>query len=412
MVPVLLPLMMAAASRDPGSIGYVMGVYNLGLMTSLLWGTLAERRRLYRSVFFTGFVLSIAAIAVFPLMRSITGWMPVAFVLGAGSSGAATAASLLIVDFEPAGEWEPRIGMLQSFNGVGQVVGLLLAGVFADGAFSIGLWITAALLLPTLVLSRLGLPAASTVHHEKAHHAHRFLDMRALAIFPHISQPAGLHFHFHALNVNGVRQLPKVIRTPFGRFLVSWFLLSLGVAGLFTYFPVMLKQSYGMSSHISSIIYALMAGIGIALFVMAGRWSQRFGAGRIYQVALWIRLVGFLLLTVPLVVPVGGSLAFAEVGFGMIVVAWPILSVAGTNLAASLTPVSEGAAMGLLNSALSSATVIGALASAPLLTIFGNKYLAISGLVGVGLAVVTGLGLPSSAAKDATPRDSYGPAVK
>ncbi|MGH7995382.1 MAG: MFS transporter [Opitutaceae bacterium] len=392
MVPVLLPLMMMAVSHELSSVACVMGVYDLGLLTSPLWGILAERRKLYRTLFLAGFLFSAMAIAVFPFMRSLTGWMLAAFVLGAGSSGAATVASLLIVDFEPSSEWEPRIGLLQSFNGTGQVVGLLLAGVFSHGAFSVGLWVAAIVLVPALAFAMMGLPAFSRARDGGVAKTrpHRLLDMRALAVFPHINLPSDIGFHFHALNMSGLRRLPAAVGTPFGRFLLSWFMLALGVAGFFTYFPLMLARSYGMNSHFSSLIYAVVAAVGIALFVLAGRWSARLGSGRVYQFGLLLRLVGFALLMLPLIVPLGHRFAFAAVGFGLIVIAWPILSVSGTDLAARMAPFSEGAAMGLFNAALASATVIGAFASGPLIAAFGYRSIAIAGLLGMGLAIALG----------------------
>jgi len=392
MVPVLLPLMMMSVSHKLSTVAYVIGVCDVGLMTSLLWGVVAERYKSYRMLFFVSFLIGIVALALFPFIRSLIGWMVMAFILGAGSSGASTLASMLIVDFEPTNEWEPRLGMLQSFNGTGQVVGLLLAGAFSKGLFSTGLWIAAAVLAPALVIAKLGLPAASEVTRSNTdkRRVHHLLDIRALAVFPHLNLPSGISFHFHALNVNGLRRLPKAIGTPFGRFLLSWFLLALGVAGFFTYFPLMLAHSYGVNSHFSSIIYAVVAGVGITLFVLASRWCARLGPRRVYLLGLWIRLIGFALLLLPLVVRVGHDFVFGTVGFALIVIGWPILSVAGTSLAARLSPVSEGEAMGLFNSALSSATVVGAFASGALIAAFGYRSIAIAGIVGIALAIVFG----------------------
>lgn len=390
MVPVLLPLMMMAVSHELSSVAYVMGVYDLGLLTSPLWGILAERRKLYRTLFFAGFLFSLVAVAAFPLMRALTGWMIAAFVLGAGSSGAATVASLLIVDFEPPNEWEPRIGLLQSFNGAGQVVGLLLASIFSHDGFSIGLWVAAIVLLPALVFAKRGLPVTTGRRDDRSSKAqpHRLLDMRALAVFPHINLPSGIEFHFHALNMSGLRGLPAAVGTPFGRLLLSWFFVSLGVAGFSTYFPLMLAHSYGLNSHVSSLLFAVMAGVGIALYVLAGRWSARLGSGRVYQFGLLLRFIGFILLMLPFIVPTGHRFAFAAIGFTLNIIAWPILSVSGTDLAARLAPFSEGAAMGLFNAALASATVIGAFASGPLIATFGYRSIAVMALLGIVLASV------------------------
>lgn len=49
----------------------------------------------------------------------------------------------------------------------------------------------------------------------------------------------------------------------------------------------------------------------------------------------------------------------------MIVNSWPLLSVSGLDLGASLTPFSEGAAVGLLNAALALATAVGIAVSGP-----------------------------------------------
>jgi predicted MFS family arabinose efflux permease len=172
-------------------------------------------------------------------------------------------------------------------------------------------------------------------------------------------------------------------------------MLAFAVAGFFTYFPLMLARSYGLDTHLSSLIYASMAAVGIALFILAGRWSARLGAGRVYLFGLSVRFVGFALLSLPLFAQVGHGFAFAAVGFALIIIAWPILSVSSTDLAARLAPFSEGAAMGLFNSAFSLATMIGAFASGPLVAIFGYQSIAIAGLVGIPLAIALGLRLTS-----------------
>lgn len=398
MIPVLLPLMMASVSGKLSTVAYVMGGYNLGLLTSPGWGLLAERRKNHRTLFFTGFVIVGAATALMPWVRGVALWMPTAVAIGLGSAGVATVASLFIVDFSPSPEWEPSIGYLQGFNGTGQVVGLLLAGLFTDGLFSAGLWVAAALAIPALVVGQIGLPGASDVREPGPLRLriHDHLHMRALAAFPRLLSPAGIGYHLHVANLRGLRQIPKAVRTPFGRFMLSWFMLSLGVAAFFAYFPVMLAQDYGMGPSLSSLIYAVAAGVGIVLFVLASKWSGRYGSGRVYQLGLWIRLVGFFLLLVPLLVHTGTSFLLAAVGFVLIVVSWPIISVAATGLAARLAPFSEGAAMGLFNASLALATVIGTFLSGPLLHSYGFAVVPVMALLGIALSIALGVRLPMS----------------
>lgn len=409
MVPVLLPLMMVSVSHQLSTVAYVMGAYNLGLLTSPLWGLLAERFKAYRSLFFIGFVLAGAAIASMPLLGGMAGWMPVAFAIGAGSAGAATVASLFIVDFSPSSEWEPRFGYLQSFNGGGQVAGLLIAGAFAHGLFTAGLWVSALLLIPALMIGRIGLPipAQHRTAGEARRHIHAFLDVRALAAFPHVNFLSGIGYHFHVLNLRGLRQLPRALGTPFARFILSWFFLALGVAAFFAYFPVMLSHSYGIRAGVTSLTYAVAAAVGIALFILASRWADRFGSEVVYQVGLWLRFAGFALLLIPFLFNLSSGFTLAAAGFVLIVLAWPLLSVSGTGLAALLAPFSEGAAMGLFNAALAFGTVIGTFASGFLVKDFGFQVIPVMALLGIALSVVFGLRLsPASERLTATQNSS------
>ncbi len=408
MVPVLLPLMVVSVSHRLSTVAYVVGGLNLGLLTSPLWGLLAERSKAYRLLFFAGFVVVGIASASLPLLGDTGAWCAVAFAIGAGSAGAATVASLFVVDFAPSAEWEPRIGYLQSFTGSGQVVGLLLAGVFAHGLFRAGLWVSALLIVPAVVLGRVGLPVGAQIRAPGEHRRnfHALVNVRALAAFPHVNFLSGIGYHLHLLNLRGLRRVPQMLGTPFARFMLSWFMLALGVAGFFAYFPVMLSRSYGIGANVSSVIYAAGAAVGIALFILASRWAERFGEGWVYQLGLWIRLGGFLLLGVPLLVSRVQGAAAATAGFVLIVVAWPLLSVAGTGLAARLAPFSEGAAMGLFNAALALGTVVGTFASGPLVKAFGFPVIPVMALVGIAFSVGFGLHLGAKPGPAATGKSS------
>lgn len=404
LVPVLLPLMVIAVSHGIGTVAYVMGAFNLGLLTSPLWGLLAERGRLYRPVFFGGFAAVLGALAALPVVTGTGPWMLAAALAGAGTAAAATVASLFVVDFAPRAEWEPRIGWLQSFNGAGQVVGLLLAGAFSHGLYSTGLWVAALLLVPALYFGGRGLPVARTARSGRERHVHLHLDVRALATMPRANLlGGGLLRHSHHLNLAALRSLGTLVRTPFGRFLASWFLLSFGVAGFFAYFPLLMRSSYSVPPALTSLTYALAAAVGIALFVLASRWAASAGATRVYLAGVVLRVAGFGLLLALNFVPLAAAGAIALAGFAAIVLAWPILSVAGTDLAARLAPMGEGAAMGLFNASQALATVFGTFAAGPLVHVFGYGIvpaLALAGLIGAGFWV-RGLEAAGHASADA-----------
>jgi MFS family permease len=73
--------------------------------------------------------------------------------------------------------------------------------------------------------------------------------------------------------------------------------------------------------------------------------------------------------------------------------AWPVLSVSGTGLAANLTRIGEGAAMGLLAAGNAMAAVLGTFLAGPLVTAFGYRVvppIAIVGLLGAAALVRQG----------------------
>jgi hypothetical protein len=55
LLTVLLPLTVEAVSHRLSTVAYVMGAYNFGLLTSPLWGIVAERLKAYRHLFLGSF---------------------------------------------------------------------------------------------------------------------------------------------------------------------------------------------------------------------------------------------------------------------------------------------------------------------------------------------------------------------
>jgi MFS family permease len=393
MLPILLPLIIEARTHRLSTVAYVIGAYNFGLLTSPLWGILAERTKAYRGLFLGSFVATAAGIVGVLLLRELPSWLVSAFALGAGSGGAATLATFFIVDFAARAEWEARIGWLQSFNATGQVAGLMLAAAFSARDGALALWLCVAILLLAIVVGGLGLPLSRSAHTDRvaSQHLHRHLDVRLLAVFPKLILPSGVDLHFYHLILPGLRELPRAVGTPFGRFLLSWFVLALAVAAFFSYFPLMLSESYNIEARATALIYAAISALGIALYVLTGRLTSRYGAGRVYSSGLALRLVGFGLLLAPFLTSVTSRWLFGVVGFSLIVIAWPLLSVSGTDLGARLTPFSEGAAVGLLNAALALATALGIVVSGPLVAHWGYETIPATALVGLTAALWLGI---------------------
>jgi MFS family permease len=392
LIPILLPLMMVhLLPHELAAVGYVIGAFNLGALSSPLWGRWADEKKAFRLIFCGGLLLELLAMSLFPMAANLGVWLFLALLMGAGSAAVSTCATLLIVDFYPPEQWTSRIGWLQTFNGGGQVAGLLLAGAFAAIGYKFGLWMGAGLLLAAIVMGLIFLPRSSrgSMAPEEAMLPGVNLDFESLARFARVELiGGGMLKHFHLLNIAGLKSIPRLLPTRFGRFLISWFFLFLGVSGFFAYFPIFLKQSFGVRPATTSLTYAVAAGAGIALYNLAGIWAQKSGAQKIYFYGRMLRFSGFVLLLVPLLIhKLPGADLLALLGFAAVVLAWPVLSVTGTELTSELSPISQGAAQGLNNAANAVGTVMGTYLAGWLVHVAGYQSIPIMALIGLTLSV-------------------------
>jgi MFS family permease len=381
MLPFLLPLMVANTTDDPGRIAYIVGAYNAGVLPAPLLGLMAERYQLFRPVFFGGFAALSIGLGAAPTVSALADWISLAVLCGIGAGAVATVAPLFVVSFAPKSEWNARIGWLQSFNGAGQLAGLLLAALLLSSPLAYGFWLAAVLSALAIVLGHLGLPSDS---HDRERRLPAVAWARLMAGF-HSGPPfGGLLHHSHHLQGEGLRRLATSIDWKFSRFLLAWAAINFGAAPFFAYYPLIMNSSYGVPPPTVALLYALAAAVGIGLFVAAGRAAELFGPRLLFLLGLAVRAIGFGILGAVTLLTASDASAAPMVGFILVVLAWPVLSVAGTGLAASLTPIGEGAAMGLLATSSAIATLLGTAVAGPLVDAFGYRVvipIAISGFL-------------------------------
>jgi MFS family permease len=282
MLPFLMPLVVLNVSHQLGTVAYVTGAYNLGLLPAPLFGRLAERRQLYRTLFFGGFIVLGVAFLAFPHVTNAVSWVLLALLIGLSTGAAATVSTLFVVDFAPKVEWETRIGWLQSFNGAGQLLGLLLAGAFAQGHFTIAFTLAGGLAAVALVIGRFGLPLDERTRARVNPVGQIPLQqlLRPVQVGPGLG---GLLPHSHHLQWAALSALPHALSGRFGRFLLAWAVYNFGVAAFFAYYPLMMRHSFGIPPQVTADTYAVAAGIGVALFVVTSRLSARHGAGAVFR---------------------------------------------------------------------------------------------------------------------------------
>jgi predicted MFS family arabinose efflux permease len=254
--------------------------------------------------------------------------------------------------------------------------------MIARGPLAYGFWLAAAFAVLALLIGRIGLPADD---------GRREISLPPLAWgklmrgFQPGAPLGGLLQHSHHLQRAAFGRLASPLGAGFAQFLLAWALLNLGVAPFFAYYPLLMKKSYGIAPTSTAFLYALAAAVGIGLFVLSGRVAKRRGSWLVFQVGLALRMAGFGMLGVLTLIPLSGKVVFAMLGFTLVMLAWPVLSVSGTGLAARLTPIGEGAALGLLAASAAVATVLGIFLGGPLVEAFGYRIvplIAVTALAG------------------------------
>ena len=357
-VPILAPLVMDARGASATLIGAVMATLNLGLLSCPVWGSLADGRRAYRLVFSIGFVLLGLAIGAFTLNGGPAVELGLGFIMGLGSGASNTMANLFVVEFYPRSEWDSRIGVLLTFNAVGQSLALVLAGMLLP---RVGLPLAAALALPAIVLGNLGLPITRTPFGGPSLSA---VELKVDSFIRHSELWAGSLFHYvERPRLPTAQTLRVAFSGNFGRFLAGWLILSFGATALFALYPVLMREAFAIRPAASSTIYAATVALSVALYGPAARYSNRLGAATVYRVGIWCRVVALAgMVALAYLAPPFRFIGIV-VCFTIFQLAWPLLFVSGTDLAAGLSTVSEGEAMGLFGASGALASAAGALAS-------------------------------------------------
>ncbi len=149
-----------------------------------------------------------------------------------------------------------------------------------------------------------------------------------------------------------------LLRGGLGWMLAAWLPAYAGSAIIFSLYPVLFRNAFGIATATSALAFAVIVFVSLPLFVLAGRVSQRFGPapssrpptpGASSCSPRWPCSPPPA--HVPAVLPLA---AFAGIMF-----AWSFLSVASPGLAGQLRPDAEGDAQGLLNASSGLAGLLG-----------------------------------------------------
>ncbi len=388
LIPIFLPLAVSQAG-NAANIGLVIAALSLGGLTAPLWGSLADRYRVHRGLLVGGLIITTVGLILFSITEQPAVWIGMALFIGLGAAGTATVANLFVIEAHPKAEWDERIGWLQTFYGVGQVAGLLLAGILSQINLSAGLILSAgfcaiAALLGWLTTQTPPEPSGPkpVLLHPARHGEWVFSSPQAM---------------FHHLELKSLKKIIPSLRSPFGLFLLVWLLAMGGSAAFFSQYPVLMQKVFNIPPNISSTGFAIVAGIGLALYTPAGNWSENYGSVKVFRAALGLRWLAYICLLGLGFSHMGFGNVLAMVAFGIVVWAWSLISVSGTTLAAQLSPVGEGEGLGIFNATSALAGVIGAGLGGWVAGLWGYNIIAMVAVLGVVLGTGLSFLLPSAA---------------
>ena len=374
MLPLLLPLS-AGGSMHAGTI---VGVMNLAGLTAPFWGHLADRRRLHRQILLAGMLAALVALLLMPAHLALPLKSVLAAVLGLGFAAANTVANMFIVEMRPPEEWDARIGTLQAFSGLGQVAGLLLAG-FIGGRYALAFGVAAAMVAAAIPITWLTLRGIHLPVPRAAATAHPPVGGEGWACAPQRM--------FHIPSWRGLVTLLQELEMPFARLMIVWFVAFVAISAVLTMFPLAVIRAFGVTTGLPATSYAFASAVSLALYPLAANVAARRGARFVLRTGFAARAVAIAILAIAFVVPVH-AVPLALGGFSVLVMAWPLLGVSGTALAAQLAPGEKGEALGLFNASSSLAGAVGAFLGGWAIEMVGFGALCLACAIVVGLAAV------------------------
>ena len=376
MLPLLLPLSAGGAAHA----GVIVGAMNLAGLTAPIWAHLADRRRLHRQVLLAGMLAALVALLLMPIQFNLPLKTAFAVVLGVGFAAANTVANMFIVEVRPPDEWDARIGALQALSGIGQVLGLLLAGLIG-GRYALAYGVAAALVGASAPIAWLTLGGVQVPVRRDSAAAQPPLGGEGWAGAPQRM--------FHMSTWQGLRLLLRELEMPFARLMIGWFVAFTVISALLTMLPLALIRVFGVSTGLPATTYAFAAAASLAMYPLAARISKQRGAWPVLQAGFGLRATAIAVLAFAFFSGSGGvPLLVALAGFVVLVVAWPLLGVGGTALAAQLAPGEKGDALGLFNASSSLAGAVGAFLGGWAMDTVGYGAVCMVGAVIVGLAAL------------------------
>jgi predicted MFS family arabinose efflux permease len=257
-------------------------------------------------------------------------------------------------------------------------VGLLLAGLIG-GRYALAFGVAAALVAASVPMAWLTLRGVHVPVPRAAATAHPPLGGEGWGGSPQRM--------FHIPTWHGLMILLRDLEMPFARLMGVWFMAFVAISAVLTMFPLALIRFFGVSPGFPATTYAFAAAASLAMYPLAAKVSKQRGARPVLRAGFALRMAAIAILAAAFLWGTW-DLPLALAGFVVLVIAWPLLGVSGTALAAYLAPGEKGEALGLFNASSSLAGAVGAFVGGWAMQVVGYGPLCLVGAVVVGVAVL------------------------
>lgn len=346
----VLPLLLPLSAGGSSHAGAIVGVMNLAGLTSPFWGHFADRRRLHRQVLVAGMLVVTLALLLMPAHLGLPLQIALAGILGIGFAAANTVANIFIIGVRPQEEWDARIGALQLLIGLGEVVGLLLAGIIG-GRHALAFGVSAALVASALPIALMTLRGIQVPVSRAAVVARAPVGGQSCTGSP--------QRHFHLPTWSGLVNLVREVDMPFARLSIVWFVSYVAMSAVLTMFPLAMVRVFAVSDGLPATAYAFASAASLVIFPWAVSIAERHSEWAVLRVGLVARTIAIAVLAGAFLAHVSG-VPLALTGFALFVMAWPLLGVSSTALVAQNAPAEKGEALGVFNASSSAAAALGA----------------------------------------------------
>jgi MFS family permease len=365
----LVPLYVVQLGASPVELGLLAATAAaIGAPGAILFGRLANRVGHRRPLVLATLATVAAALAVVPLLDSITAVVVANAALWLVVSSVAPVTTMLVVDDAPESAWDECIGRLNTYQGYGWAVGLVLGAVWpVVGSRLVGggsvtralFWLLAACAAVSSIGAARSLPrTGGEVHVTSEREARRIARLlsgtrRGVRGATFAFSPNRLYWSTRGLDL---RRLRGRLDAPLTTYLIAATLFFTGFAAFWAPLPLFLTDA-GFDAGRVFALYLASSVASAVLYEGAGRFAARYDVRRLQSGALAVR--GLLFPTVAVVGGVGtASLGFGAAGVALaaIGVTWAVIAVVGTALVTRLAP------PGLRGETLGVYTALGALA--------------------------------------------------